>query len=259
MLKGQWVVAIERPTSPDDTRARRFYSTQADAAVSTCPSPGSFAIASAMSWSSTCGCRGVSSRARCDRESSGLSSRAHSGGVARWPACGAGREASSRVLHPTPASGRIPPVWTSGAQKLTTSSTSRRWTVRSGVRIRHGEFIPDGEHVWRIWVEHTLVYCTEEPGQSSALSWPSPAWTGASACTRCSSPHQHGDVGVASRLMEPLLAEMDRRNTAVFLTVDPANEKALRLYLKLGFTDRSALPEYYRATEDRLLLTRRPQ
>jgi phosphinothricin acetyltransferase len=27
---------------------------------------------------------------------------------------------------------------------------------------RNPEFIPDGEHVWRVWVEHALVFCAKQ-------------------------------------------------------------------------------------------------
>ena len=39
----------------------------------------------------------------------------------------------------------------------------------------NSEYIPDGEHVWRLWVEHALVYVAVEDEEviGAALSFPS--------------------------------------------------------------------------------------
>ena len=114
----------------------------------------------------------------------------------------------------------------------------------------------DGEHSWRIWVEHALVFVVRSgPSLIGAiLAFPcsngeyclhkvfiEPAWRGR---------------GIGSRLFTALLAELDNRKTVCFLTVDPTNQPAITLYEKYGFTERQFVKGFYRETEDRYVLRR---
>lgn len=123
---------------------------------------------------------------------------------------------------------------------------------------RHNEFIPDGEHVWRIWVEHALVYKARlgETLAGAILAFPTvrPTW----CVHKVFVDAQARGRGVGSRLFEALLVEIDRREAPSFLTVDPANETAIRLYEKWGFLQREFVAGFYRSYEDRLVLTRPP-
>lgn len=120
----------------------------------------------------------------------------------------------------------------------------------------HSEFIPDGEHVWRLWVDHALVFCavTSEGVQGAALAFPClderfflhKIFVNA-ACR---------GTGLGSQLMGCILQEIDALNVEVCLTVNPANEPALRLYERWGFTQRTFHAGYYRPHEDRFVLTR---
>lgn len=128
-------------------------------------------------------------------------------------------------------------------------------------RNRHPEFIPDGEHVWRIWCDHALTWVACHGGDvvGAILAFPC---SGRGACY-CLHKIMVDDAcrgqGIGSRLMEALLVELDRGGFDAFLTVDPANPQALRLYERWGFTERRFEPGFYREGEDRLVLTRRAQ
>ena len=65
-------------------------------------------------------------------------------------------------------------------------------------------------------------------------------------------------AGIGSALFAMLLKEIDKEGAEAFLTVDPENAAAIALYTKWGFTDKKYVSGYYRAEEDRLVLTRRP-
>ena len=121
----------------------------------------------------------------------------------------------------------------------------------------HPEFIPDGEHVWRAWVEHAIVYCAYERETLGGAILAFPCVGGYYWLHKIFVQSGHRGKGVASGLMRALLAEVDRLGKDILLTVDPQNEKALRLYESWGFTERRFVKGYYRECEDRYVLTRR--
>lgn len=123
---------------------------------------------------------------------------------------------------------------------------------------RNSEFIPDGEHVWRIWVEHALVYAArdgEDRVVGAILAFP--CISGKYCVHKVFVDKQYRRRGIGGRLFEVLLEETDRLKLDCFLTVDPGNEAALRLYATWGFTERLFVPGFYRANEDRYVLTRK--
>ena len=65
--------------------------------------------------------------------------------------------------------------------------------------------------------------------------------------------------GVGTQLMEQILAAIDEQAVDCFLTVDPQNEAAIRLYESFGFTERVNVNGYNRESEDRFVLTRLKQ
>jgi ribosomal protein S18 acetylase RimI-like enzyme len=124
---------------------------------------------------------------------------------------------------------------------------------------RNPEFIPDGEHVWRVWVEHAVVYCALDGPELIGAVLAFPCLDGAYWLHKVFVAKTHRGRGTASRLFEALLTELDRMGVDVFLTVDPANAAALRLYGRWGFTERTLIRGYYRKSEDRFVLGRRAQ
>ncbi|MBN2307761.1 MAG: GNAT family N-acetyltransferase [Candidatus Hydrogenedentes bacterium] len=122
---------------------------------------------------------------------------------------------------------------------------------------RHSEFIPDGEHVWRIWVDHAVVWCAAEGDTVAGVVLAFPSTSGAYCLHKAFVHRAYRGQGLGSRLFEALLAEIDRLDTDVFLTVDPVNEAAIALYERWGFRERQFEAGFYRANEDRLVLTRR--
>ena len=122
---------------------------------------------------------------------------------------------------------------------------------------RNSAFIPDGEHAWRLWVEHGLVFAARDEGRivGAILAFPC---AGGVWCVHkvFVDPGVRGR-GIGTRLFALLLLETDRLGVDCFLTVDPVNESAIRLYEKWGFVDRTFVKGYYRSNEDRYVLRRR--
>lgn len=122
---------------------------------------------------------------------------------------------------------------------------------------RNSEFIPDGEHVWRLWVEHALVFLAKEANViiGAILAFPciSKKWCVHKVFVR----QDKRDLGIGTKLFDELLKEIDKIGVDCFLTVDPINDSAIRLYEKWGFTEREFVKGYYRPNEDRFVLTRK--
>ena len=122
---------------------------------------------------------------------------------------------------------------------------------------RNSEFIPDGEHAWRLWVEHGLVYTAREDSRLVAAILAFPCASGVWCVHKLFVEYDRRGCGIGTKLFEVLLAETDTMGVDCFLTVDPANDNAVKLYEKWGFTERKFVAGYYQPSEDRFVLTRR--
>jgi GNAT superfamily N-acetyltransferase len=135
---------------------------------------------------------------------------------------------------------------------------------------RNAEFIPDGEHVWRLWVEHGLVFCAvasqddaTHPGEEAVDEGrligaivAFPCLSGAFCVHKAFVEADYRGQRIGTRLFGALLDELDRLGAEAFLTVDPINETGIRLYERWGFRERRFVQGFYRPYEDRYVLTR---
>jgi [ribosomal protein S18]-alanine N-acetyltransferase len=123
---------------------------------------------------------------------------------------------------------------------------------------RHSEHVADGEHAWRLWVEHALVYVakTGETVQGTIIAFP--CASGMWCVHKFFIAREFRGTGVGSRLFDLMMAEMDAMDVVCFLTVDPVNESAIHIYERRGFLEKRFVSGYYRDVEDRYVLTRRP-
>jgi [ribosomal protein S18]-alanine N-acetyltransferase len=159
-----------------------------------------------------------------------------------------------------------------GMKEKTRRAASRIRIVRAGAQAflgvaaldrvawrqtRRGRQIPDGEHAWRHWCSDALTWVACRAGRVVGAITAFPCVDGKYCLHKVMVAEHCRGQGVAARLMAALLKEIDRRGADVFLTVDPSNQPALRLYERWGFTTRRFVRGYYRKREDRYVLTRR--
>lgn len=121
-------------------------------------------------------------------------------------------------------------------------------------------FIPDGEHIWRVWSD-TATLLVARLNQSEQPLSDSRDIAGALV----QFPTQQGELflhklmvhpncrgcGIGTRLMQ---AALTQATVPVTLTVDPNNLAAVNLYKSLGFTVRELIRGFYRPHEDRNLM-----
>ncbi|MCX7421567.1 MAG: N-acetyltransferase [Planctomycetia bacterium] len=121
-------------------------------------------------------------------------------------------------------------------------------------------FIPDGEHIWRVWSDTGTLLVAR-----IAESTPPLRESHDIAGALVQFPTKHGELflhkvmvhpdcrgdGIGTQLMQAALIQADR---TVLLTVDPNNKAAVHLYEQLGFTVREHIRGFYRPHEDRYLM-----
>ena len=120
-------------------------------------------------------------------------------------------------------------------------------------------FIPDGEHIWRVWCAWGTLLVVR-----AAEDKPLPGTHGIAGAV-VMFPTQDGETilhkimvhsscrgsGIGTALMH---AALGRAETPVLLTVDPENEHAVALYRGFGFEVRETIAGYYRPHEDRHIM-----
>lgn len=124
-------------------------------------------------------------------------------------------------------------------------------------------FIPDGEHIWRVWSDTATLLVARR------IAEPPLRESRDIAGALVQFPTKRGELflhkimvhpdcrgtGVGTELMTEALAQAD---VPVLLTVDPNNAPAVKLYQSLGFTVREHIRGFYRPHEDRYLMAYQP-
>ena len=122
-------------------------------------------------------------------------------------------------------------------------------------------FIPDGEHIWRVWSDMATLLVARVTDPAVPPLPDSADIAGALVMFPANSgelflhkimvhPNCRG-AGIGTALMKAALADA---TAPVLLTVDPNNAVAVGLYQQLGFTVREHVRGFYRPHEDRLLM-----
>ena len=124
-------------------------------------------------------------------------------------------------------------------------------------------FIPDGEHIWRVWSDLATLLIARQADDVLPLR---ESHDIAGALVQF--PTKRGELflhkvmvhpdcrgaGIGTLLMRAALAQA---NVPVLLTVDPQNTPAVKLYESLGFSVREHIRGFYRPHEDRYLMVYR--
>ena len=120
-------------------------------------------------------------------------------------------------------------------------------------------FIPDGEHIWRVWSEHGTLLVARVSDEDVLPHSGSIAGALVMFPTHGSELFLHKIMvhpacrgyGLGTALMQHALDLVDR---PVLLTVDPENSAAVQLYRGFGFEIREQVAGYYRPHEDRYIM-----
>ncbi len=122
---------------------------------------------------------------------------------------------------------------------------------------RNSDFIPDGEHVWRLWVEYSTVFvaeiCEKIVGASLLFK--------ANDCSlylfhKIFIDKNHRDQKIGSMFFKKITDFLDKEKADCLLTTDPVNARMIHLCEKYGFNEKQLIKGYYRQDEDRLVIRR---
>lgn len=120
-------------------------------------------------------------------------------------------------------------------------------------------YIPDGEHIWRVWSDTATLLVARLTEESPLRETHDIAGALVQFPTKSGELFLHKLMvhpdcrgsGIGTALMKAALAQA---NVPVLLTVDPKNAPAVQLYQSLGFTVREHILGFYRPHEDRYLM-----
>ncbi|MBM82956.1 MAG: hypothetical protein CMJ78_20535 [Planctomycetaceae bacterium] len=120
-------------------------------------------------------------------------------------------------------------------------------------------FIPDGEHIWRVWCDHATLLVARRTDEiklphTANIAGATVVFPTLGSETFLHKIMVHPDCrgeGIGSALMR---AALEQAPSTVLLTVDPANTAAMQLYENFGFRLRTMIPGYYRSHEDRNIM-----
>ena len=121
-------------------------------------------------------------------------------------------------------------------------------------------FIPDGEHIWRVWSDTATLLVARIAAGSPPLSESNdiagalvqfPTKSGELFLHKVMVHPDCRGAGIGTQLMQAALSQASH---PVLLTVDPSNKPAVHLYEQLGFTVREHIRGFYRPHEDRYLM-----
>ena len=122
---------------------------------------------------------------------------------------------------------------------------------------RNSDFIPDGEHVWRLWVEYSAVFVAEYDKKIVGVV----LLFKANNCSlyllhKIFIDKNYRDKKIGNMFFQSIVDFLDKEKADCMLTTDPINLRMIHLCAKYGFNSKELVKGYYRHDEDRLVIRR---
>lgn len=122
--------------------------------------------------------------------------------------------------------------------------------------------VPDGSHVWRLWIDHAIVVVAEWEKEivGAALAFPSASakeenlYLLHKIFVRKDRRGELIGFQLLSGIKNELVSRLGGASGSFLLTVKPGNEVAKRLYGFMGFEEVSTVPNYYGSGKDRTFM-----
>lgn len=122
---------------------------------------------------------------------------------------------------------------------------------------KDAQFVPDGEHIWRLWVEYALVYCAVHDNKIIGVILAFPAKDSSTYLLhKLFIDYSFRNKGVGKMLFSALCEKLDLLNVNCSLTTASENKRMMAMCEEFGFTKKVFIKAYYRPEEDRFFITR---
>lgn len=128
-------------------------------------------------------------------------------------------------------------------------------------RNRNADYIADGEHVWRHWIDYALTFIARAPGGALlgfVVAFPTIKQRHYYLHKLLIADGRRGE-GLGGALLDPLCQILDRNKLSIELSSDTNNGPMHSLVTRYGFVEDRLEKGYYRENEDRLIFIRQPQ
>lgn len=119
------------------------------------------------------------------------------------------------------------------------------------------EYMPDGDHVWRLWVEYAVVECAFDGDVMIGANVSFPTNQDRLYFNHKLFVHEeYRGLGIAKQLLMNRLKRTDELGVATMYTTSKKNKTMQHIGEKLGYKKVDFIEGYYRPEEDRYLLRR---
>lgn len=138
-----------------------------------------------------------------------------------------------------------------------------KYIVELDATVWEDPSVPDGSHVWRLWLDYALVLVavSEEEVIGATLVFPSLTLYGNKTYLlhKMFVRKDRRGEGIGKCLLfdvqKQLKTIVGHKRSELLLTVNPWNTTAKNLYAKFGFKEMCLKPDYYGPGKDRIFMS----
>ncbi len=122
---------------------------------------------------------------------------------------------------------------------------------------RDSDYIPDGEHIWRLWIEYSTVFVALIDNRIIGASVMFKSDEGCLFLLhKIFIEKEFRDKKIGHLFFSKITEFLDQCQGDCLLTTDPVNARMIHLCEKFGFLEKTFEPSFYRENEDRYILRR---
>jgi ribosomal-protein-alanine N-acetyltransferase len=119
------------------------------------------------------------------------------------------------------------------------------------------EFVPDGEHAWRLWSEYSYVaVALSSDDEIAGVLLAFDTSTGEHFAHKLFVSEDLRKAGIGHLLLTHYCAYLDKKQLSSVFSTSPSNTAMLHLSSKFDFVRDSLIPNYYGPGKDRVLRRR---
>ncbi len=124
-------------------------------------------------------------------------------------------------------------------------------------RNRKSGYIPDGEHVWRVWIDNAHVIVIEDADSIVGCALAFTCLDDSLCLHKIFVEENAQGKGFGKKLLSEMLRIARGESRDIWLTVDPVNNRAINLYKSMGLEVKTYDDHYYGDEEPRYIMIKK--